>query len=98
MTDNPVDTSVPSFDHIKKIKKAIYSASKYLPWHPLCFPQALTGKSMLNRRAIKTTFYLGASGKSSKKLIDLHSWLMCGDQAVTGGKLRHQYTVFKIYE
>lgn len=98
LTKDPVDTSVSSIELIKKIKKAIYSSSKYLPWSPVCFPQALAGKSMLKRRKIKSTFYLGVASNRSEKIIDLHSWLMCGNQTVTGGGVRHQFTVYKIYE
>ena len=99
LIDHPTGTNASQFEHNKRIKKAIHSASKYLPWKPVCFPQALTGKSMLKRRGIKTTFYLGAAvGNFSTKVIDLHSWLKCGDQTIAGGVISHQFTVFRIYE
>ena len=86
-----------SVEEIKPIKKAIASGSKYLPWKPVCFPQALAAKSMLKRRGMQSTLYLGAAAHQLK-IIDLHSWLNCGSYTVTGGTLKSKYKAVKVYQ
>ncbi len=96
-TENPRETVFPSTVTAKELRKAIYSASKYLPWNPVCFPQALAAKSMLKRRRATGIFYFGASGKNPGKLIDLHVWLNCEGQTITGGKTKHLFTIYRVY-
>jgi hypothetical protein len=82
---------------VDQIAWAIKAGSRYLPWRPVCFPQALAGRTMLKLRSIKSVMFLGALPGQGEKFLDLHSWLMCGEEIVTGGEKSRNYQIFQIY-
>lgn len=79
-------------DVVRMIGHAIQMASSNLPWHPLCLPQAITGKFMLKRRAISSTLYMGAKKEEREKL-SAHAWLRAGEMIVTGDREKDGFTV-----
>ena len=69
------------------IGRAISRASRYTPWKSACLAQGLTAQSMLRRRGIGSVLFLGARlGDGREDRLGAHAWVVCGDQAITGGK------------
>ena len=72
----------------------VVNTSRYTPWESLCLVQSMTVQSMLNRRNISSTLYLGVNKDSNEKMV-AHSWIRCGKMYVTGGDGSSYATVAK---
>jgi hypothetical protein len=68
----------------------ILMISRYTPWRSNCLAQALAAKMMLQRRGICSTLYLGLKRSTNK--LEAHAWLRLGEQIVTGGAVKHEFT------
>lgn len=68
-----------------RVSRAILRARRYTPWKSNCLPQAMTAKSMLQKRGLRSTLYLGLMLEASGE-VTAHAWLRCGDVYVTGGR------------
>jgi len=77
--------------NVKKIGWSISVASKYTPWESKCLVQALTAQSMLKKRNISGTLYLGVA-KDKKNNPIAHAWIRSGDIIVTGGSVCNCFT------
>lgn len=75
----------------ERVKWAVATAHRYTPWKSNCLPQAMTGKRMLQKRGLRSTFYLGLLRISTGEVV-AHAWLRCGNVYVTGGS-GARYTV-----
>jgi hypothetical protein len=89
--ETPEQASAAELAAARRIAWAIHRISPYTPWKSNCFPQALTAKLLLRRRAIPSTLYLGAAFKrggltGSQSGMEAHAWLRCGPRYVTGGR------------
>ena len=64
-----------------------------LPWKPVCLPQAMAAKWMLDRRHIGSTMCIGVRKAIEKadREVDLHAWLRVGNQTITGGEVADQF-------
>ncbi|MCI0435345.1 MAG: lasso peptide biosynthesis B2 protein [Gemmatimonadetes bacterium] len=74
----------------RRIRWAVFAASRRLPWKPLCLPQAIAAKIMLRRRGIASTLYLGVDRKDG---FEAHAWVRVGRTIVTGGASHASYVV-----
>jgi hypothetical protein len=79
---------------VRRITWAIATASRILPWKPVCLPQAVTAQWMLRRRGIQSTLYLGTD---PSKRYDAHAWVRVGGVIVTGGDDPRRYTVVSTF-
>jgi hypothetical protein len=70
---------------LKRIRRAVTTAARNVPWNAVCLPQALAAKAMLARRGCGSTFHLGAGTNDEGKLI-AHAWLACGGKIVVGAE------------
>ena len=66
-----------------KVRKAVTTAARNMPWNAVCLPQAIAAKAILARRGCGSTFYLGAGTDARGKLIG-HAWLVAGPTVVVG--------------
>jgi len=65
---------------------AIQAAAARTHWESACLAQALAGMSMLSRRGVSATIYLGVGkGENDAETISAHAWLCSGDTILTGG-------------
>jgi hypothetical protein len=77
---------------IRRIRWAVQSISRHTPWDSNCLAQALAAATMLQRRRISSTLYLGVAKRDARRL-DAHAWLRCGDAFVTGENGWQHFTV-----
>lgn len=77
---------------IKQIGRAVAAMSRLLPWECKCLVQALTAKTMLGRRNIASTLYLGVA-KSENRSLKAHAWVRAGSVVVTGEIGLSAYTI-----
>ncbi len=73
-----------------RIRWAVETASRHLPWKPVCLPQAVAAQWMLRRRGIASTLYLGVNPAAS---YDAHAWVRAGTVIVTGGPRQEAFAV-----
>jgi Transglutaminase-like superfamily len=72
---------------------AVRAAASYTPWENTCLVQALAATTLLRRRGIDSTLYLGvARDRVTPDAITAHAWLRCGELTVTGAAEQARYT------
>jgi hypothetical protein len=74
---------------LPRVAWAVAAAARRLPWRTECLEQALAARTMLRRRGIASTLYLGVA----KDPVVAHAWLRAGDLNVTGGRDVSRYAV-----
>jgi Transglutaminase-like superfamily len=77
------ETGVGDDALLSRIRQAVTTAARNVPWNAVCLPQAMAAKAMLARRGCGSAFHLGAGFGADGKLIG-HAWLMVGDTVVVG--------------
>jgi hypothetical protein len=75
-----------------KISWAVQTGARYSPLRLVCLPQAMAANTMLSRRKIDSTLYLGVKLDQADALT-AHAWLRAGVKWVTGGAARHGQSV-----
>ena len=81
---------------VRRIRWAIVTASRRLPWDALCFQQGLAAQLMLRRRAVPSVLYYGAAQDELSGLIT-HVWVRDGDVDVIGGEIAHRFAVLAMF-
>jgi Transglutaminase-like superfamily len=66
-----------------RVRRAVTTAARNVPWNALCLPQAIAAKAMLARRGCGSSLHLGADLNAQGKLT-AHAWLVAGDTVVVG--------------
>ena len=84
----------PKLLEARRVRWAVETSARHLPWKPVCLPQALAAKRMLARRGIASTLYLGVD--PARKL-DAHAWVRVGRVIVTGGPREERFTVVSTF-
>lgn len=77
---------------IRRIRSAIGIMSRYTPWESKCMVQAMAGMSMLERRGIASTLYMGTARDENGNLI-AHAWLRSGSHYVSGFETMKRFVV-----
>ena len=90
MAESPATQDREMLGRARRIRWAIGSAARHLPWKPVCLPQALTAQWMLRRRGIPSTLYLGIDPSDS---YEAHAWVRAGRIIVTGGPRQNRFAV-----
>ncbi len=62
--------------HVKRV-------TGHTPWESKCLVQALTARTILKKKNVNTTLYLGVMKEDNE--MKAHAWLRCGNLYVTGG-------------
>lgn len=75
---------------VRRVAWAVSRAARWLPWKPVCLPQAVTAQWMLRRSRIPSTLYLGIDPSGA---YDAHAWVRAGRVIVTGGPSVQRYAV-----
>lgn len=66
-----------------RVRNAVTTAARNVPWNAVCLPQAMAAKAMLARRGQGSVFNLSANFDPDGKLT-AHAWLAAGDRVVVG--------------
>jgi hypothetical protein len=78
----------------QRVRWAVETAARNIPFEAVCLPQAIAGKLMLRRRGIASTLYLGVARDPDLKA---HAWLRAGPLIVTGAKGRLGFSVISTF-
>jgi len=68
---------------VRRVRRAVTTAARNVPWNAVCLPQAMAAKAMLARRGCGSAFHLGANFNAQGRLI-AHAWLVAGGAIVVG--------------
>ncbi len=77
---------------LRMISHAIHLVSKYTLWESQCLVKAMAAMSMLEKRGIESTLYLGTAKEESGEMI-AHAWLRSGPYYITGAEGMERFTV-----
>jgi hypothetical protein len=66
-----------------RVRRAVMTAARNVPWNAVCLPQAIAAKAMLARRGCGSSFHLGADLNAQGKLT-AHAWLVAGGTVIVG--------------
>jgi hypothetical protein len=66
-----------------RVRRAVTTAARNVPWNAVCLPQAMAAKAMLARRGCGSSLRLGAGFDANGKLI-AHAWLVVDGIVVVG--------------
>jgi hypothetical protein len=94
MAESP-DTDTPgALAAAQQVRWAVGAASRVMPRKPNCFPRAVAAISMLRRREVASTLYLGVDPARS---LEAHAWVRAGSILVTGGPDPGRFTVVSMF-
>lgn len=80
----------------KRVRWAVLSASKRVPWRSVCFDQAIAAQRMLGRRGIAADLVYGV--RQTEQGLDAHVWLRLADgQVVVGGEQAGQFRPIALF-
>lgn len=73
---------------LQRIGRTVRRVERRVPWQSRCLIQAMSAKTMLSRRGIAGTIYLGLLrvSENDEEEFKSHAWLRCGSRFVTGRK------------
>jgi transglutaminase superfamily protein len=81
---------------LRRVRWAIVTAAKRVPWHALCFQQGLAAQLMLRRRGVPSVLYYGAAQDDCSGL-SMHVWVRDGDIDVVGGEIASHFAVLATF-
>ncbi len=70
---------------LQRVGRTVRRVERRVPWQSKCLIQAMSAKTMLARRGISGTIYLGLLRVDDEEFKS-HAWLRCGTRFVTGRK------------
>ncbi len=94
MAEAPAEAAPGSLSEAARVKWAVETAARVLPWKPVCLPQAVAATVMLKRRHIPSTLYLGVD---PSRALDAHAWVRVGQVTVTGGPVDQRFAVVSTF-
>jgi hypothetical protein len=90
----PAENEIPSehdLEAARKVEWAVSAAARHSFVEFVCFPQTLTGYTLLRWRGVPSTMVYGVARSPDGELI-AHTWLEVGDKIVTGGDNAAEFT------
>ena len=78
----PVSGPAAPMDFVRSLRRKVTLGARWLPWHPPCLPQSLTGRLILSACGYASVLYLGL--KDDGNALAAHAWLKSGDMFVCG--------------
>lgn len=80
------DTALPAamVRHAHYLGRVVEAVAAWLPWHPVCLPQALALRAMLRWRRIACSAHLGVTGTAP---LAAHAWISVAGEVVQGAPL-----------
>jgi len=95
-TRQPEPTHSSRIIMVSRVRWAIVTATRRLPWPAFCFQQGLAAQFMLRRRGIPSVLYYGA-GPNDQSGLSAHVWVRDGDVDVIGGDIAHRFAVLATF-
>ncbi|URJ48412.1 lasso peptide biosynthesis B2 protein [Paenibacillus polymyxa] len=94
--ETPWQCDVRQEKSIQQISHAVELASRYTPWRSSCLVQAAAAMTLLGRRKLDCTLYLGTAKNAAGRLA-AHAWVRSGPIYVTGKREMEAFTVVGIF-
>ena len=66
----------------QRVGRMVERVARHLPWHPVCLPQALATRWLLQRRGIRCVTHLGVV---ETRPLAAHAWVTVDTRVVQGG-------------
>jgi len=80
--ESPFDSETTQYAILRRISWAIETVSRHTPWKCECLVQAMIVQSMLKKRKIHYTIYLGVLKDNGSLMA--HAWTRSGRMYITG--------------
>ena len=84
-----------TYRYAKKVGYCVNQICEKTSWESKCLVRALTAQTLLKKKGIHTTMYLGCKMEDGKMVA--HAWIRCGKMYVTGGNGDGYAVVDKFY-
>jgi hypothetical protein len=81
---------------VRRIRWAIVTATRRVPWRAWCFQQGLAAQLMLRRRGIPSVLFYGA-GPNDQSGLSAHVWVCDGDVDVIGADIAYRFAVLATF-
>lgn len=81
---------------LRRVRWAVETAGRRVPWKAMCLVQAMTARSMLRRRGRSGIVYFGLA-KDDEADLQAHAWLRSGGLTVTGNNELWRYTTISAF-
>jgi hypothetical protein len=94
MAESPNMAAPGALAAAEQVRWAVGTASRVMLQKPTCFPQAVAATTMLRRRAVASTLYLGVD---PARALEAHAWVRAGSILVTGGPDPGRFTVVSMF-
>ena len=91
LSPEPEDTAP-----VRRVRWAVRTATRHLPWRCQCLAQALTAHMMLARRGAASTLYIGVR-LGEQRGLSSHAWLRCGSIYVTGAPEHQRFRIIATF-
>lgn len=81
--ESPEEETLENYRYAKKVSYCVNQICNKTSWESKCLVRALTAQTLLKKKGIHTTMYLGCRMEEGK--MAAHAWIRCGRMYVTGG-------------
>src|SRR5262249_17923433 len=95
-TPQPSTPAEAQLSVIKRIRWAVLTTSRYVPWRAMCFEQGLAAQSMLRGRGVSSAFYYGATQDAGRGLC-ANVWVRAGKVDVIGGEFANRFAILATF-
>lgn len=91
--ESPAEDTMENYRYAYRVSYAVDRICNRTVWESKCLVRALTAQTLLKKKDIHSTLYLGCALEDGKMVA--HAWLRCGKMYVTGGDGSNYATVEK---
>lgn len=91
--ESPAEDTWEHYRYAYRVAYAVDRICNRTAWESKCLVRALTAQTLLKKKGIQSTLYLGCGLEEGKMVA--HAWLRCGTMFVTGGDGSKYATVDK---
>lgn len=81
--ESPKEGRWEDYRYAKLIARHVNQSANNTPWESKCLVRAWTAQSLLKKKNIPTTLYLGVGTEEGRMVA--HAWIRTGELYVTGG-------------
>lgn len=81
--ESPIEATMEEYQYARKVAYCVNEVCGKTSWESKCLVRALSAQTLLRKRGIQTTLYLGCKETDGKMVA--HAWLRLGRYYVTGG-------------
>ncbi len=81
---------------VKRVRWAVRTAARRLPWRAVCFHQGLAAQQLLCRAGVPAELHYGVA-KSASQDLEAHVWVTANGCTVVGGETKDRFTLLAIF-